>query len=356
MKLLHQAAKIGYSALILGMGLFPCPLFAQDRSGSGTEPEANVGGKPPPSESGNFPVSNAVRVYYPEEFLQFAPRNALDLVEEIPGFSVEGGTFSDGGRGFGEASGNLLVNGDRISSKSTSTRDELSRIPVANVIRIEIVDGNTLDSPGLSGQVANVFVLETSSISGQYSWRPSYSTGPQGLDPWEGDVSIRGSTGSVTFSIAADIGGFGSGSVGTLVVTPANEQSQVFEYLNSRRSRRPSMSGIFSFDIAPDIRANMNLSGSLNRFRSHQTEISLARGDVPDTAERFRSRNNEYNYEIGGDIEFPLGPGRLKLIALESFVDSNFVTTSFLGLGAITVGGSQFARGSQTGERIARAE
>lgn len=38
-------------------------------------------------------------VYTPEDFARFAPRNALDLIEEIPGFSVDD---SDGGsRGFG---------------------------------------------------------------------------------------------------------------------------------------------------------------------------------------------------------------------------------------------------------------
>ncbi|MEO0447492.1 MAG: hypothetical protein AAF191_15575, partial [Verrucomicrobiota bacterium] len=63
-----------------------------------------------------------------------------------------------------------MINGQRISSKSTSARETLSRIPATNVERIEIVEGASLDIPGLSGQVANV-IATANGMSGTWTYR-----------------------------------------------------------------------------------------------------------------------------------------------------------------------------------------
>ena len=68
-------------------------------------------------------------------------------------------------------SGNVLFNGARPSSKSDDIFAQLSRIPAGNVARIEIVDGATLEIPGLSGQVANV-VFRADELKGQFRWSP----------------------------------------------------------------------------------------------------------------------------------------------------------------------------------------
>ena len=62
----------------------------------------------------------------------------------------------------------MLINGQRLSGKSNDVLTELGRIPASNVVRIEIVDAATLDIPGLSGQIANVFV-KAGGMSGQCS-------------------------------------------------------------------------------------------------------------------------------------------------------------------------------------------
>ena len=54
----------------------------------------------------------------------------------------------------------------RIAGKSEDIQSQLNRIPAQNVVRIEILDGATLEIPGLSGQVANV-IFEASDLSGQ---------------------------------------------------------------------------------------------------------------------------------------------------------------------------------------------
>ena len=110
-------------------------------------------------------------VYEPAYFAQFAPRNALDMVTRIPGFVITEQRGS--ARGLGQASQNVLINGERLSSKSDGARDQLQRIPASDVVRIEIVDGTVLDIPGLTGQVANVVVARSGS-SGQFRYTAGF--------------------------------------------------------------------------------------------------------------------------------------------------------------------------------------
>ncbi len=330
------------------------PAIAQETGSSAPEAEQAGDTQAEDATGQPSPLSNAQRIYLPEEFAPFAPRNALDLIEEIPGFSVQGGDFDGGGRGLGEATGNLLINGDRLSSKSTSTSDQLSRIPVDDVIRIEIVDGATLEIPGLSGRVANIIVA-SSGMSGQFSWEPRFSTGPSPFGWSEGNISLRGSTRGVDYTLALDSGGFFRGSEGPAIFTDINGVDERFN-TNSACLQRPELSGSFSFEPAPQVAVNLNLSAGLLVFRSTEQETRITGNPFPSFDERFRGQNNEHFYELSGDIEFPLGSGRLKLIALESFEHGNFRTQSLLDLGDLQTSGSKFQRVSDQGERIARAE
>ena len=94
---------------------------------------------PPPA------APDGPRTYLPADFAQFAPRTAYDMLTRVPGFSIEVEDVEE--RGFGEATGNVVINGQRVSGKSNDIVTELSRIPASSVERIEIVDGATLDIP-----------------------------------------------------------------------------------------------------------------------------------------------------------------------------------------------------------------
>lgn len=126
--------------------------------------------------------------FTPADFARFAPRNALDMLRQVPGFTIREGEEA---RGLGQASGNVLVNSRRLSSKSDDIYTQLSRIPAATVERIELVDGATLDIPGLTGQVANV-VARSSTFSGQFRYSPEFR--PHYADPryTSGEVSVSG--------------------------------------------------------------------------------------------------------------------------------------------------------------------
>ncbi|WP_338241169.1 TonB-dependent receptor plug domain-containing protein [Aurantiacibacter hainanensis] len=307
-----------------------------------------------PAAEDQAPASRAAarEVYVPEDFERFAPRNAADLIEEIPGFEIDN---SGGGRGFGQAQENLLINGARISSKSTSTAEQLARIPVSNVIRIEVVDGATLDIPGLSGRVANI-IVEQGGLSGQFEYRPEFYSGVANPNVFEGELSVSGQTGPVDFTIAFENGTFYRGSEGPAIFTDAAGVVDARNNLSRGDSNRPTLNGQFQVDLGPEAIANLNLSGGLQIFRSEEIERRIASNPLDPFNERFIASNDEWFYEIGADIEFPLGPGRLKLIGLEAYEDGDFATRSLLQLGGVPDSGTRFTRLSEEGERIGRAE
>jgi len=65
---------------------------------------------------------------------------------------------------------------------------------------------------------------------------------------------------------------------------------------------------------------------------------------------------DEYNYEIGGDYAFDLGPGNLKLIGLHRFEDSKFDNRFRLFNDGQTPSESRFDRFDDEGEYILRSE
>src|SRR5690348_2407829 len=65
-----------------------------------------------------------VQVFEPGFFARYSPANALDMVQQVPGFSLQEG---DVVRGFGGSAGNILINGERPSTK-TSLSGLLTRI------------------------------------------------------------------------------------------------------------------------------------------------------------------------------------------------------------------------------------
>ena len=93
------------------------------------------------------------RVVYDAAFYaQFAPRTALDMVNQTPGFSFDGGDNET--RGFSGAVGNVLIDGERLGAKSQTLEDVLLRVPASEVLRIEILRGTDV-----AGDASNAAVL-----------------------------------------------------------------------------------------------------------------------------------------------------------------------------------------------------
>jgi hypothetical protein len=290
-------------------------------------------------------------IYSFADFAAFAPRNALDMLEQVPGFTIRS---ENDERGLGAASGNILINGERLASKSTSARDQLARIPASNVVRIEIVDGASLDIPGLSGRIANI-VAQSGGISGQFEWRPQFSTGPGKFRWSEGDVSVSGTRGAVDFTLALENRTFYRGLEGPNTIVDGSGQAD--RRFNTRYtvSDQPTATGNFDFNLPGSATANVNLTYAQKIRREQEREF---RPDplLPFYEESLRAVNDRNGFAIGGDLDFAFGPGRLRLIGLASNDYETDTSSTVLVREGEEDLGTRFSRDFKESERIGRAE
>ncbi|MEM6707794.1 MAG: TonB-dependent receptor [Pseudomonadota bacterium] len=119
---------------------------------------------------------DGVRRYEPPFFVRFYPQTALDMLQRLPGFSLDGG---DEVRGFGGSAGNVLIDGARPSTKSLDLEEVLARIPAKSVRAIEVIQG-AQRAGETAGQslIANV-IRDSSRTSG--AWTAEVKREPDGL-------------------------------------------------------------------------------------------------------------------------------------------------------------------------------
>lgn len=280
-------------------------------------------------------TASDVEVFEPSYFSRFNPATAEDMVRQLPGFAVDDG---DRVRGFGGAAGNVLINGQRPSTKG-GLGDVLARIPVANVLRIEIVTGSSakLDMRGQT-KVANVIVKSVEvPVSG--NWQVVGRRYQDGRISGSTDVTttLPAFDGTLTLSVEAGSPNSGRGGPGS---SPRSfgrrayydSSLNLFEQhaglsLNDTQSLEPA----FEFQRSLDW-GKLNLNGSFNATDSNGssfTEVSSPSFAGPvSRLETNESSSETETYSLNGDLQFQLGSGMTKLIALhqrsESASDSLF--------------------------------
>jgi hypothetical protein len=298
--------------------------------------------------------TTGAKVYLPAEFERYAPKNALDMLVQVPGFVIRNAVEE---RGLGQATGNVLINGQRISGKSNDVTDQLSKIPAANVERIEIVDGAKLAIAGLSGQVANV-VTRAGGVSGSWNWRPDvrrYYTHPQLT---RGAISVSGSKPTLDWTVGLENSANHSGAGGnTWIYNADGSLRETRDEEWTGESDRPRLTTHLGYHGAS---GNIgNFDAALQKSFFHYVEDGVRFGDPaqPDRERSVRESQHGYNYELGGDYEFGLGEGRLKLIGLDRFSHTPDVTTveTRFADGSPT-DGVRFRQEGDEDEHIARAE
>lgn len=326
------------------------PVLAQEAPATGEAPPPATAATTTAATSAD---SSARQVFTAADFARYAPTNAFDMLNQVPGFSIRD---NENLRGLGQATGNVLFNGERPSNKGDDMYTQLSRIPAGNVERIEIVDGATLDIPGLSGQVANI-VYRADAFSGQFSWKPEFR--PHYTDPLftRGDVSVRGRSGTIEYEVALNNDGARrSGAGGPTIITDGAGQ------ITERRSDSwnthfdtPKLSGRLTWDPAGDAIANIGGHYQREYDRYYEDGVRVSPG-LPDRARSVRQIDDAWNYEVSADYQFGLGPGKLKLIGLRRFshepYEQEIVTTPVGG----TATGDRFAQTGDIGETIGRGE
>ncbi len=294
------------------------------------------------------------RTYTPADFARFAPRSALDMLNRVPGFAIDEGDTSR--RGLGQATGNVLINGERFLGRSTDIFTELGRISAANVARIEIVDGATLNVSGLTGQVANV-VTTSGRLSGNFAWRPQIRARRTPARLLDGEVSITGAVGSTQYTLSLRNESRRNGNAGPeIVFTPAGDILDRREEVLFVNQEAPRIAG--SVRRAFGDGSVLNLNGGFALYHSDVGEDGTRSGPgQPDRVRTIREIEREHNYDLGGDYEFALGGGRLKLIGSHRFEHSPFTQTLIQTYadGRPTLG-ERFTQVADEAETIVRAE
>lgn len=293
-------------------------------------------------------------------FAQYAPRTAYDMVQRIPGFTLDLGSSEAASgvdvRGFAGTAGNVVLNGARPSSKSETLDTLLARIPASRVVRADVGPGDLYGADFSSKtQVVNLILREgggtTANLEGSV------------VRHWMGKVtasalaSVSFSRGPSTFNIAADTRRTDYYEEGYDRVTSLPDGTEV-EYrrkFNSIHPHDPYVSGSWALEQADNRSAHINARFAPSTFYLHQSNHVTPVGDLErddQLIQDYRTRT----IEIGADVTRPLAGGALKLLGLANRqhrkrYDQYDVRS--LG-GAYVLGGSQDQTDARRDESITR--
>lgn len=315
------------------------------KASGGVEPAAVS----PATSEGVFPAAF---------FAQYNPVTAADMVARVPGFELRDG---DDRRGFGATAGNLLVNGERPSSK-TAASELLKRIPATSVLRIELLSGNSaaVDIRGQS-QIVNVVVNKatradsaTTVVAGlrhiQYSNRIGWTLQASrtlaltpnmdlALDIQAPNTLGRGVINETLFS-------------GTGVLTGSRYQVSQADMKSAQGSAslrwRPSSSD--------SVNLNLQYVPVWNGSESVQFETT-ASGALRSSLEGTIEYKNNFSTEFGGDWEHRFGEDlAVKMIGLVSHTSVDQFDTFDTFTAPATNRRRTQDRTTRSGERIGRVE
>lgn len=292
--------------------------------------------------------------YMPADFAQYGAVTALDMVRRIPGFAIQ--SDDSGNRGFGQARGNVLINGQRVSAKANGAEAELGRIAAARVVRIEVLDGTQTDIPGLTGKVVNVITDGEGTMDGTWRYKIRLRENlPPSLN--EGTLTLAGSQGALSWSMEAASAPQRAADAGWRLIQDG--QGNLLEQRREDFTRvidDVSLAGSLSWKPASGDIANLNAKLAVWEVDGKQISKTYPLGGV-EGRRLFQFAEDEWNAEIGGDYEFGFGPGRLKFISLARHEHSPFVDRFLMGgLDGSGQYASNFEQTVDEGEYILRSE
>lgn len=238
--------------------------------------------------------------YAAEFFDRYQPNTALDMVRRLPGFIID-----DGGdkRGFGAATGNVLINDRYPSAKQDSPSDILERISSNQVERIDIVRGQVRNID-LRGQavVASVILLGDVPATGRWELavRKNFNQSPVTV---RSAASISDSWKSVEYIAGINYRRFNSAERGPEVIRDPDG------LLLEARDRNAVLSGdegelsfsAFSWVGKTAVAVNTQLGFEDRVEPLAETTSTIAPG--PQSEDFFIDEDNQHEFEIGADAE-----------------------------------------------------
>jgi hypothetical protein len=283
------------------------------------------------------PGADGRTVYEAAYFAQFSPSNALQMVERVPGFTLQVGDQDV--RGFGQAAGNVVINGQRPSSKSDTLSTILARIPASRVARVEVGPGDLFGSEFAGKpQVVNVVTTAAGGLAGTLNGtlRRTY-TGRVEPDVTVSALLRRGKS---SFNASAGYQAFPTTEEGfdRITALPDGRLIEFREKVNRISDRTAFVSGAWEHNGGDYRTAHLNFRVSKQWFDLRQTnDVFPATGPIRD--DLLTQDYDRRNYEVGGDVTRPLWGGGVKLIGLATRRQRRDVDTSLNRVGSQVTGG-----------------
>lgn len=332
------------------------PALAQDATlpdASDTAPreEAPTGDATPSSSDGqrSFPAAF---------FTRFSPRTAYDMLVQVPGFAIR---QADNERGLGQASENVLINGERVADKSGGAIAQLRLTDAKSVERIDLVDAARLGIAGLQGLVANVIVRNQGGGKGQFAYIPEFRAHYSNPLLVRGMVSYTDIVGPVEYTVSADStnsssrGGFGGNDDVVRDGSGAFIERRVQRLYSD--FTQPWFKVATKIDAPGNSLANMSVRYGPYWYDFGDIQKRRRTDPIDDSFRDVTQSQRGFMIDLNGDYEFALGPGRLKLIGLRHYEHEPTETTQHTSFAnGDDDEGIRFFRDAHIGEFILRGE
>ena len=264
-----------------------------------------------------------VQVFEPPFFARFNPVTADDMVRQLPGFTLDEGADL---RGFGATAGNVLIDGQRPSSK-TSIRDELGRIAASSVLRIELIRASAAGDLDVRGytELANVVLKpatglkESTTFAATTRWYEQGRLGAQlgGTHAWKtDDFGFRLSVQATSLGEREEVSATFHNALGT--VTRA--QSEFYQ----NQITDITITGAANWNVTPrdTLNANFRILPRLFTTNAATTVAVPALGGPAGAISLDYEEKDIWYVDLGGDYEHRFdGQNAVKLIAVNRLVN-----------------------------------
>ena len=270
-------------------------------------------------------IPEEVVTYSANFFQRYQPNSALDMVQRVPGFQIDDG---DNKRGFGAASGNVLINDRYPSAKQDEASRILERIPASQVERIDLIRGQ-VRGIDLRAKTVVVSIILRDDIPATARWeaqiRKNFTHSPLTARV---STSLSDSWNSIEYNAGLVLRRFRSGEEGTEDI---RDPSGALLEARIEDTFRRGHSGFANLNMLTWFGETLvNVNAQVGSFEAEDTLDAITASAAPglQSDDFFVDDQDEIEYEFGADAERRLGQSLLgKAILLYSREDEDLTST-----------------------------
>ncbi len=280
-------------------------------------------------------VTSSTQVYDRAYFEKYDTVTAEDMVRRVPGTSsILDGLNSNNNqqqRGFGSSGDQVLLNGKRFAGKNQILA-ALKRIQSTNVVRIELIRGNTADTNVQSeGLMINV-VLEEGASTGSGSWQAAFRANDDDVYDVDGLISYSDSLGSLDYIVSVRRDAWNRGYPFWRELTKTERYFFPNGALREERTERSEYNQKHQYTVTADLTYNfengdiLRLNGSAEpRLAEDTSDIDITRYNpsgvpIQTGVEIQRGRQGwQRQWEVGGDYEGLFSATRVNVLFIHSY-------------------------------------